>query len=205
MTINVVTYTVEGHTLVIKETGGEETESTFVGTWSGQVGMNTINLVLNEDGTGTYNDIPIIYKVDRKSIECVDEGENFALHITYDSSEQNLTVQYEDLTEGYTYDGTLTDYSPFEDEGTDEEDAAYVGTWTAKMVLNDVTIVINADRTVKYGDMTFSYTASGNVLTCVEDTEYFTLTITYNEEGDTIHVEYENYGYNMFSGDGVRA
>ena len=84
MTINGVTYTVEGHTLVIKETGGEETESTFVGTWSGQVGMNTINLVLNEDGTGTYNDTPITYKIDGNSIECVNEGENFALHITYD-------------------------------------------------------------------------------------------------------------------------
>ena len=116
------------HILVIKETGGEETESTFVGTWSGQVGMNTIDLVLNEDGTGTYNDTPITYKVDGNSIECVDEGENFALHIIYDSSEQSLTVQYEDLAQGYTSDGTLTDYSAFEDEGTSEEDAAYVGT-----------------------------------------------------------------------------
>ena len=73
------------------------------------------------------------------------------------------------------------------------------------MGLNDVTIVINADGTGKYSGMTFSYTASGNVLTCIEDTEYFTLTITYNEEGDTIHVEYEDYDYKMFSGDGVRA
>ena len=109
VTINGVTYTVEGHTLVSKETGGEETESTFAGTWSGPVGMNTINLVLNEDGTGTYNDTPIIYKVDGNCIECVDEGENFALHITYDSSGQGLTVQYEDLYEGYISDGTLTD------------------------------------------------------------------------------------------------
>ena len=90
--------------------------------------MNTIDLVLNEDGTGTYNDTPITYKVDGNSIECVDEGENFALHIIYDSSEQSLTVQYEDLAQGYTSDGTLTDYSAFEDEGTSEEDAAYVGT-----------------------------------------------------------------------------
>lgn len=70
VTINVVTYTVEGHTLVIKETGGEETESTFVGTWSGQVGMNTINLVLNEDGKGTYNDFRLYIKsIERVSNE----------------------------------------------------------------------------------------------------------------------------------------
>ncbi len=174
----------------------ETSTATFVGTWKGQVGTNTVEIVLNDDGTGSYGDSTFTYTVDGNTITAKDEGENFELTIVYDSEKQSLDVTYLDLYEYYEFEGTLTDYTPFETE----EAAAYVGTWTGKVGIASVTLILNSDGTGSYNDTPFTYTVDGNKIIAVADSQYFTLEMTFDEASDTLDVHYSDEDYNELDG-----
>ena len=89
--------------LISHETAG------YIGTWTGIVGSDNIELVINDDGTLLYNDKPYTYTVDKNTIKAVDESESYQLEIIYDETTKSLNVTWKDL-EGHTYNGKLTDF-----------------------------------------------------------------------------------------------
>ena len=75
---------------------------------------------------------------------------------------------------------------------------AYCGTWSGKVGLNDVTIVINSDGTTTYGGIAAdsNYTVNGNVIKFTYGDESYSVTITYNESSKSITVVwYDEYEY----------
>ena len=88
--------------LISHETAG------YIGTWTGTVGSDNIELVINDDGTLLYNDEPYTYTVDENTIKAVDESESCQLTIIYNETTKSLNVTWKDLYN--TYYGELTDF-----------------------------------------------------------------------------------------------
>lgn len=167
----------------------------YVGTWKGKVGIASVELILNEDGTGSYNGTTFTYTVDGNKITAVADNQYFTLEMNYDENTQSLKVNYSD--EDYNeFDGTLTDFIGAESG----QEAKYLGTWTGKVGIASVTLILNSDGTGSYNGTTFKYTAEGNTLSATADTGYFTLEITYNEVDDTLDVYYSDEDYNELDG-----
>ena len=201
--IDGISYIVEGEMLT-PETPDEpdpEPVSGYYGTWKGKVGQNTVTLVLNDDGTGSYNDILFTYVEEGENIVTTVEGGSFTLTIIYDEVSQSLDVTYDDGE--YQFDGTLTDFVPAESEETPEA-PAYIGTWTGVlegMNTINVTIVINDDMTGSYNDMSFTYTVEGNEISGTTDDGTYEITITYIPETQEVEVHVlDTYEYYEFDG-----
>ena len=115
LTIDGNTYKVVGQTL--EKQGGTtpdpdpdpEPTTSFVGTWKGKMGPNSLTLVLKKDGTGLYNDINFTYTNSNNVLTCAVEGGAFELNITYDPIKKTLEVSYDDGDWASTT--TLTDFT----------------------------------------------------------------------------------------------
>ena len=88
--------------LISHETAG------YIGTWTGIVGSDNIELVINDDGTLLYNDEPYTYTVDENTITAVDESESCQVTIIYNETTKSLNVTWKDLYNSYY--GKLTDF-----------------------------------------------------------------------------------------------
>lgn len=116
--INGVNYLVDGSSLLkeeVEEPDPEPVENTFVGTWSGKVGLNNITIVFNDDGTGLYGEMEFTYTVDGNSISANIGDGTYYLEATYDSETQTLTGNVHDEYYEFTSDFELTDYQGFEE------------------------------------------------------------------------------------------
>lgn len=82
----------------------------YIGTWTGIVGPDNIELVINDDGTLLYNDELYTYTVDGNKITAVDENKSYQLIIVYDETTKSLDVTWKDLNGEHTYHGVLTDF-----------------------------------------------------------------------------------------------
>ena len=78
-------------------------EEGFVGTWQGSVGLNDTEIVLNEDGTGTYGGTEFTYTVEGNVITATNGV--FTLTITFDPDANTLDVYYDDGD--FTAEGTM--------------------------------------------------------------------------------------------------
>jgi len=185
------TYTVSGSVLTLKEAA---TDYPFVKTWTGKIGANTVTLVLNADGTGTYGDTAFTWTMSGDVI--TGKASYFTLTMTYDEAADTLSVTYED--DDYNeFSGTL---SPKIEAGGDTgETKSYLGTWSGKIGLNTVTVVLDADGTGTYGETAFAYTVSGTTISGTASDSSFSLTMTYDAAKDTLAVnwtdEYEGYSF----------
>ena len=82
----------------------------YIGTWTGIVGPDNIELVINDDGTLLYNDELYTYTVDGNTITAVDENKSYQLTIVYDEGKKSLNVTWGGLNGEHTYNGVLTDF-----------------------------------------------------------------------------------------------
>lgn len=87
-------------------------EPAYIGTWRGIIGLNKIELVINDDGTILYNDELYTYTDDGNTIIAVDEHDSYQLTIVYDKATKSLHVTLEDPNGGSIYDGVLNDFVP---------------------------------------------------------------------------------------------
>ncbi len=85
-----------------QEEKGEETVAGYVGTWIATRGKLTMTIVLNADGTGTYNNEAITYKESNGTItfECGDTE----VELKYDSATGKMTGKYVYDYEDYPFD-----------------------------------------------------------------------------------------------------
>ena len=164
----------------------DKTVAGYVGTWSAKSTGGTNTIVLNEDGTGTYNGTSFTYTVSGSTITfTVGEME---VTLTYNESNGTMSGSFEQDYETYSYT-SITKVEP-------QTVAGYVGTWTAKTTFATVTIVINADGTGTYNGTSFTYTVSGSTITfSAGDTD---VTLVYNESNGTMSGTYE-YDYEPYS------
>ena len=91
-------------------------ESTFIGTWTGVLeGAQTIDvtIVINDDMTGSYNGMSFTYTVEGNKISATTDDETYEITITYIPETQEIEVHVLDTYEYYEFDGTLSDYTPF--------------------------------------------------------------------------------------------
>ena len=194
-------YIVKGEVLTPEtpEEPDPEPVSGYYGTWKGEVGPNTATLVLNDDGTGSYNGTSFTY-VDNGE-EIVATAEEFTLTIIYDEASQSLDVTFDDGE--FQSNGTLADFVPAESEETPEE-STFIGTWTGTLegrVTIDVTIVINDDMSGSYNGMSFTYTVEGNEISATTDDGTYEITITYIPETQEVEVHVlDTYEYYEFDG-----
>ncbi len=169
----------------------EKTAAGYVGTWkaTNSYGSSFI-IVLNEDGTGTYNGTAISYSVSGSTI-------------TFSAGDTDVTLTYNESTGRmsgtYEYDYETYDFSSIT-KVEEQAKAGYVGTWTAKGSYGlTVTIVLNEDGTGTYNGTAMSYSVSGSTITfSVGDTD---VTLTYNESAGTMsgYYEYDYETYNFSS------
>ena len=101
------------------------------------------------------------YTVDGNTITAVDEYKSCRLTIIYDEATKSLKVTY--LNEGHTYYG---DFVPADsgEETPEEPTAGYIGTWTGKVGLNEIELVINDDGTILYNDVSQTRDSSSTLL-----------------------------------------
>ncbi len=74
--------------------GGETSTTSYVGTYKGQVGVNEITVVLNEDGTGTYGGTAFSYTYSN-GIITITEGLGSEYELKYNETTKELTVVYD--------------------------------------------------------------------------------------------------------------
>lgn len=158
VTINGVSYTLSNSVLLQdeeiedgkeEELPGEEMKATYLGSWSGKVGIADVTIVIYENGTLTYNGVEKEYTVEGNVISAPD------LTITYNENNQSIYVDF--LWDGYeSITGTMTNYTPFEEE---VDQSKYVGTYKnqhgATMTLDSegngaIVIEGGVTRTFKY-------------------------------------------------------
>lgn len=212
LTIGGKKYVVEGSTLkdssstvdpVEPDTPSTDTK-TYYGTWKGKVGYNNVTVVLNEDGTGTYNGSSFTYEENNGAITT----SMSSISMSYDKDKNSLTVNYVDEDEEFNFTGTLTDFTPATKEDTPSTSevtlsdviGTYQGTWGNGNVACSLTL--NEDKTGSFtnGILTFTFNYevdSQGVFTIsnfVDSTYcYENLRLTYNKEKDQITgLVYEN-------------
>ena len=146
----------------------------FAGTW---VGKNcygvTVTIVINGDGTGTYNDGAFTYTVSGNKLSFTYNWEDYSLN--GDPTTGTVSV-------AWTYDYTDMEEFDVVKQGQDEDEEdeptldAFAGTWVGKNCYGvTVTIVINGDGTGTYNDGAFTYTVSGNKLSFTYNWEDYSL------------------------------
>ncbi len=183
-------YIVKGNVLEEKNGQGGDIdtpiveEKSYYGTWTGKVGVNDITIILNSDGTGSYGDTKFTYKEENGVIttDCW-----FIASMTYNKDNQSLSVSYDDYD--FQCEGTLTD---FVKEEKVETIPSFCGTWTGKVGVNNITIILNSDGTGSYGDTKFTYKEENGVITtdC-----WFIASMTYNKDNQSLSVSYDDYDF----------
>ena len=94
----------------------ETTPESFYGTWTGVLeGAQTIDvtIVINDDMTGSYNGMSFTYTVEGNKISATTDDGTYEITITYIPETQEIEVHVLDTYEYYEFDGTLSDYTPF--------------------------------------------------------------------------------------------
>ena len=140
----------------------------FAGTWSTNNGAygNPVTIVINGDGTGTYNETPITYTISGTKLSFVVNWEDYSLN--GDPATGTLEVQWQ-----YDY----MDMEPF--DVTKEVEStldAFAGTWTGKNAFGvSVTVVIDGEGKGTYNGGDFTYTISGNKLSFTYNWEDYSL------------------------------
>ena len=152
----------------------ENTLDEFAGTWIGKncYGV-TVTIVINGDGTGTYNGDEFTYTVSGNKLSFVYNYEDYSL---------NGNPATGTLSVAWTYDYTDMEEFDVVKQGQDEDEEeeptldAFAGTWGGKNCYGvTVTIVINGDGTGTYNGDEFTYTVSGNKLSFVYNYEDYSL------------------------------
>ena len=102
---------------------------------------------------------------------------------TYTNETQEIEVHVENLHEGYTFSGTLSEYTPAEVDSSETTPEIFYGTWTGVLegtnTIDDVTIVINEDNTGFYKGISFGYTVEGNKILGTTNDRNYRITIIY--------------------------
>lgn len=166
--------------------------SIVAGEYTGQDSLqNDIDLVLNEDRTGTFNGETINYTFDTKNVVFTLDGieytltfdeENSSFSGSYLSGEQEVTITLEKKQE--------------------EINHTIYGTWECTNIAGTMELVINEDGTVTYnGETVSNLTLTETTLTF--DVGDYTYTFTYDPETDTMTGSYsdpyEGYNFNFTS------
>lgn len=173
--------------------------STYVGTWKGTSNSNSVTLVLNADGTGTFGDASITYTVKDNVIFFTYVDESYSGTLTYDSTNQTLKGTMTDEYEEYSFTLNFTDYTaPKSSDDKTISTATVSGTYTGTLSSTAVTITLKTDGTGTMNsgskDMTFSWTVdstSGKLtITSFKDPngtfDDDSLTLTYDAEKKTL-------------------
>lgn len=115
---NSVTFNDDGTvTIAIDDEYGENTYSakmskkaaapSYVGTWTMKAMSNSVTLVLNSDGTGTYNGTSISYTVSGNKISVSDVGDLENIEFTFDDTKGITSGSYEYDYETYNYSNIM--------------------------------------------------------------------------------------------------
>ena len=102
---------------------------------------------------------------------------------TYTNETQEIEVHVENLHEGHTFSGTLSEYTPAGGDSSETTPEIFYGTWTGVLEgmnqIDKVTIVINEDETGYYNDRSFRYTVEGNKISGTTSDRTYKITIIY--------------------------
>ncbi|MCD8195540.1 MAG: hypothetical protein LUD22_04520 [Coprobacillus sp.] len=185
-------YLVEGSNLVLQGVAPDKTPlaNTYV-TTSGA----SITLVLNADGTGTYDGIAIVWDFDGTYVTF---EVNYAdVTLEWDAETQTLTGTYDDGE----YPVNLT-FSVYVQESPATANAA--GTWSGSVQMGySYTLTVNEDGTFTLvmpyntisgnwsGDLASTFTLDTSEAPDVFDDD--TVTCTYNADNDTLKIAYAIY------------
>ena len=106
------TYTVSGTTLTLKDDGGntgggQEEVKSIVGTWSGKVGMSTATVIINADGTGSYNGTAVTWTINGNTATASISG-YIELTAVWNESKDTINFTYEEPDEFIESSGTLS-------------------------------------------------------------------------------------------------
>lgn len=160
--------------------------------WQGIYANSTNELVINGDGTGTYNKTAISYTIESDSLKFELSGTSHTATKTSDG----FNVHFYD---GGDIDYTLLFKKTGDIGGGSEEPVAHacVGTWTGEKYGNH-NIVVNADGTLTFDGTTYNWTAKNdNEITFTAGDNEFTL----NSSTKTVNYVYD--GYDEYSWDNV--
>jgi len=191
----------EEFNLDISLTKKKEEESTtkgYYGTWCGTVGSNeNMELILNSDGTGSYNGTSFTYTESNGTISF--NVADMTATLVFNETHKTLNGSFVDDYEGFNFEASFT-LSSSESEKGEGNTYKFIGSFSGKVGFNTTTITFNEDGSGTYGETSFTWTYESGTITCTASTGYFTLTCTYNESSDSISLSYEDEDYNEFSG-----
>ena len=141
----------------------------FAGTWVGKNAYGvTVTIVINGDGTGTYNDGAFTYTISGNKLSFTYNYEDYSLN--GDPSTNKVSVMW-------TYDySDMPEFDVVREAKEESNLDAFAGTWVGKNAYGvTVTIVINGDGTGTYNGGEFTYTISGNKLSFTYNYEDYSL------------------------------
>ena len=158
---------------------GAQSAQGLAGTWhSSQYGF-TMVLVLNADGTGTFDDEPIKYRVQGTRLSVTEDGD--ITNYTFALAGTTLTLSGGDLDRPMIFQRRGA-ASPAASAPASSGARGLVGRWQGA----DSVVQINADNTVIIRGETFRYAVAGNILTLTGSDG--SLPMPFELKGDTLIV-----------------
>lgn len=186
------TYTVSGTTLTIKENTPAIPED-ICGTYTDN---NKNTMVLNSDGTGTWNDSTFTWTYDATTKKgkispfgAFDSDDN---SVTF-NDDGTVTISIDDAYGENGYSATMTKKAAT---------PVYVGTWTCKAGSNNITIVLKEDGTGTYNGNAITYTISGNTISISDVGDTTNITLSFDDTkgltGGSYEYDYDTYYFSNF-------
>ncbi len=150
-------------------------------------------MILNDDGTGSWNGTSFTYTYDstnkKGTISAFGAFDSDSNSFTV-NDDGTITISIDDEYGENTYSARMTK------QASSESVPGYVGSWLCKTSSFSVTLILNADGSGSYNGNSITYTVKNNVITfSCGDTD---VTLTYNESAGTMSGSYE-YDYEEYS------
>lgn len=184
-------YTVSGETITY--VSPEPDKTPLVNEYIDET--HNISLVLNADGTGTYDGNAFTYTWDGTNVKF--NVNSCDVDLVFDATNKTLTGTYDDGEYPVSVSFVVKPEGPVEEKNV-------IGTWTGEgLGGNTYTIVIASDNTYALttsADTTFTGTWTGDVngtitldCTSMEYTIYNSLSIAYQASSDTLSLTFDDY------------
>jgi len=189
-------YTVSGETITY--VSPEPDKTPLVNEYIDEA--HNISLVLNADGTGTYDGNAFTYTWDGTNVKF--NVNSCDVDLVFDAANKTLTGTYDDGEYPVSISFIVKPEEPVEEKNI-------IGTWTGRGlgIGNTYTIIIANDNTyilnINNGSSVFNGTWTGDITgtitldcTSMSDSIFSELSISYQSTNDTIKLNYEDTDYN---------
>ena len=154
----------------------EETPETptYIGTWTGKIGQNTVTLVLNDDGTGSYGDALFTYVDNGEKIVATEvsgftaKDLNYIFDIMQNPSKyasvengENVIRLFPVFSNGKNYKNNKNDFVPAANGAGDALRANFLYTDDAKSTIKNDALVKETKLNYDSLEYTYTYTNDG--------------------------------------------